>query len=144
MPGSPEFRRISPSCSNLEEINHVYISDGGKVKKHKLPQSHWKKSQASKTALDAEKAEKWLDGIFASFEETEYTNDLLSHLRRCLRQSLSFTDFFEYLVAGMFEQDGLILLNSGDPGIRALVAKLCFRPLKVKLFYKKRPVFFFD
>jgi hypothetical protein len=24
------------------------------------------------------------------------------------------------------------------------IAKLCFRPLKVKLFYKKRPVFFFD
>ena len=113
---------------DLEEINHVYISDGGKVKKHKLPQSHWKKSQAAKTALDAEKAEKWLDGIFASFEETEYTNDLLSHLRRCLRQSLSFTDFFEYLVAGMFEQDGLILLNSGDPGIRALEARF-FRQL---------------
>ncbi|PLC16642.1 bacillithiol biosynthesis cysteine-adding enzyme BshC [Bacillus paralicheniformis] len=113
---------------DLEEINHVYISDGGKVKKHKLPQSHWKKSQASKTALDAEKAEKWLDGIFASFEETEYTNDLLGHLRRCLRQSLSFTDFFEYLVAGMFEQDGLILLNSGDPGIRALEARF-FRQL---------------
>lgn len=78
------------------------------MKKHKLPQSHWKKSQAAKTALDAEKAEKWLDGIFASFEETEYTNHLLGHLRRCLRQSLSFTDFFEFLVADMFEQDGLI------------------------------------
>ncbi|MCY7860759.1 bacillithiol biosynthesis cysteine-adding enzyme BshC [Bacillus haynesii] len=113
---------------DLEEINHVHISDGGKVKKHKLPQSHWKKSQAAKTALDAEKAEKWLDGIFASFEETEYTKDLLSHLRRCLRQSLSFTDFFEWLVADMFAQDGLILLNSGDPGIRALEARF-FRQL---------------
>ncbi|MCY8643783.1 bacillithiol biosynthesis cysteine-adding enzyme BshC [Bacillus haynesii] len=119
---------IAGEDHDLEEINHVHISEGRKVKKHKLPQSHWKKSQAAKTALDVEKAEKWLDGIFASFEETEYTKDLLGHLRRCLRQSLSFTDFFEWLVADMFAQDGLILLNSGDPGIRALEARF-FRQL---------------
>jgi uncharacterized protein YllA (UPF0747 family) len=67
-------------------------------------------------------------GCFASFEETEYTNDLLGNLRRCLRQSLSFTDFLNFLFADMFEEDGLILLNSGDPGIRNLEARF-FRQL---------------
>ena len=46
---------------DLEEINHLYISDSGKVKKHKLTQPHWKKSQAAKTELDAGKAEQWLN-----------------------------------------------------------------------------------
>ncbi|WP_077736879.1 bacillithiol biosynthesis cysteine-adding enzyme BshC [Bacillus sonorensis] len=107
---------------DLEEINHLFISDSGHVKKYKLAQPHWKKSQAANTPLDTDKTETWLNGIFASFEETEYTNGLLTHLRRCLRQSSSFTEFFEYIVADMFEKEGLVMLNSGDPGIRALEA----------------------
>ncbi|MED2943155.1 bacillithiol biosynthesis cysteine-adding enzyme BshC [Bacillus swezeyi] len=115
---------------DLEEINHLYISDSGHVKKYKLAQPHWKKSQAAKTELDADKAEKWLHGVFASFEETEYTNDLLAHLQRCLRKSSTFSEFFEYIAADMFEKDGLILLNSGDPGLRALEAEFFQQILK--------------
>ncbi|ATH91317.1 hypothetical protein ACH95_19720 [Bacillus glycinifermentans] len=105
---------------DLDEINHLYVSDGGNVKKHKLAQAHWKKSQAAKTALDSDKAEQWLNRLFASFEETEYTNGLLSKLKRCLRQSSSIAEFFEYIIADLFENDGLVLLNSGDPGLRSL------------------------
>lgn len=39
---------IAGEDHDLEEINHVHISDGGKVKKHKLPQSHWKKARRQK------------------------------------------------------------------------------------------------
>ncbi|NPC92464.1 bacillithiol biosynthesis cysteine-adding enzyme BshC [Bacillus sp. WMMC1349] len=105
---------------DIEEINHLYISDNGKVKKYKLTQSYWKKSAAAKTPLELDKAEKWLKGVFASFEETEYTNELLANVQRCLRQSESFTDFFEYIIVELFEKDGLVLLNSGDPELRAL------------------------
>ncbi|MDA1475653.1 bacillithiol biosynthesis cysteine-adding enzyme BshC [Bacillus changyiensis] len=105
---------------DIEEINHLYLSDNGKVKKYKLTQSYWKKSAAAKTPLDLDKAEKWLKGVFASFQETEYTNELLANVQRCLRQSESFTDFFEYMIVELFEKDGLVLLNSGDPELRAL------------------------
>ncbi|MCY7855348.1 bacillithiol biosynthesis cysteine-adding enzyme BshC [Bacillus sonorensis] len=115
---------------DLEEINHLYISDSGKVKKHKLTQPHWKKSQAAKTELDAGKAEQWLNGVFASFEETEYTNGLLSKLKRCMRQSSSFADFFEYIVADLFQHDGLVLLNSGDPELRSLEVRFFQELLK--------------
>lgn len=58
--------------------------------------------------------------MFAAFEETDHTNTLLEHVKRCLRESVTFTDFFEQLIADLFQEEGLVLLNSGDPGIKKL------------------------
>ncbi|PSA98149.1 bacillithiol biosynthesis cysteine-adding enzyme BshC [Bacillus halotolerans] len=105
---------------DLDEINFVHtLEESGPVKK-KLPQSYWKKSSAANTPLDQDKCAAWIDDVFAAFEETDHTNTLLEHVKRCLRESVTFTDFFEQLIADLFQEEGLVLLNSGDPGIKKL------------------------
>ncbi|MFB8734415.1 bacillithiol biosynthesis BshC [Bacillus sp. SL00103] len=49
-----------------------------------------------------------------------YACDLLEQLLRCLRKSQAFTDFFEWIVCDLFEEDGLLLFNSGDLGVKPL------------------------
>lgn len=106
---------------DLEEINYVHTSTEKKGPvKQKLPQSYWKKTSAAKTPLDQEKCAAWIEEVFAAFEETDHTNALLQNVMRCLRSSETFTDFFELLIADLFQEEGLILLNSGDPGIKKL------------------------
>ncbi|MGW8458007.1 bacillithiol biosynthesis cysteine-adding enzyme BshC [Bacillus atrophaeus] len=105
---------------DLEEINYVHTSEQNSPVKKKLPQSYWKKTSAANTSLDQEKCAMWIDEVFGSFEETDHTNTLIEHVKRCLRDSTTFTDFFEHLIAAMFQEEGLVLLNSGDPGIKKL------------------------
>ncbi|MGQ9007269.1 bacillithiol biosynthesis cysteine-adding enzyme BshC [Bacillus stercoris] len=105
---------------DLDEINFVHISEENGPMKKKLSQSYWKKSSAASTTLDQEKCAAWIDDVFAAFEETDHTNLLLDNVKRCLRESVTFTDFFELLIADLFQEEGLVLLNSGDPGIKKL------------------------
>ncbi|MCA1171883.1 bacillithiol biosynthesis cysteine-adding enzyme BshC [Bacillus subtilis] len=105
---------------DLDEINFVHTSEENGPVKKKLPQSYWKKSSAASTSLDQEKCAAWIDDVFAAFEETDHTNTLLDNVKRCLRESVTFTDFFELLIADLFQEEGLVLLNSGDPGIKKL------------------------
>ncbi|MEG7334244.1 bacillithiol biosynthesis cysteine-adding enzyme BshC [Bacillus sp. 0102A] len=105
---------------DLDEINFVHTSEENGPVKTKLPQSYWKKSSAASTTLDQEKCAAWIDGVFAAFEETDHTNTLLDNVKRCLSESVTFTDFFELLIADLFQEEGLVLLNSGDPGIKKL------------------------
>lgn len=105
---------------DLDEINFVHTSEENGPVKKKLPQSYWKKSSAASTSLDQEKCAEWIDDVFAAFEETDHTNALLDNVKRCLRESVTFTDFFELLIADLFQEEGLVLLNSGDPGIKKL------------------------
>ncbi|BBP89090.1 hypothetical protein BsIDN1_27080 [Bacillus safensis] len=100
----------------------VYTSGEKGPVKQKLPLHNVKKKTAAKrTPLHQEKkTEKWLRDVFSTYEESAYTNDLLDQLLRCLRKSQTFTDFFEWIVCDLFEEDGLLLFNSGDLGVKPL------------------------
>lgn len=105
---------------DVDEINFVYTSGEKGPVKQKLPLHNVKKTAAKRTPLHQEKTEKWLRDVFSTFEESAYTNDLLDQLLRCLRKSQTFTDFFEWIVCDLFEEDGLLLFNSGDLGVKPL------------------------
>lgn len=105
---------------DVDEINFVYTSGEKGPVKQKLPLHHVKKTGAKRTPLHQEKTERWLRDVFSTYEESAYTNDLFDQLLRCLRKSETFTDFFEWIVCDLFEEDGLLLLNSGDFGVKPL------------------------
>ncbi|MDM5297817.1 bacillithiol biosynthesis cysteine-adding enzyme BshC [Bacillus pumilus] len=105
---------------DVDEINMVFTSGEKGPVKQKLSLHHVKKTAAKRTPLDQEKTEKWLRHVFSTYEETAYTNELLEKLLRCLRKSQTFTDFFEWIVFDLFEEDGLLLFNSGDLGVKPL------------------------
>ncbi|MFV5961536.1 bacillithiol biosynthesis cysteine-adding enzyme BshC [Bacillus sp. AK25] len=105
---------------DVDEINFVYTSGEKGPVKQKLPLHHVKKTAAKRTPLHQEKTERWLRDVFSTYEESAYTNNLFDQLLRCLRKSETFTDFFEWIVCDLFEEDGLLLLNSGDFGVKPL------------------------
>lgn len=105
---------------DVDEINFVYTSGEKGPVKQKLPLHHVKKTAAKRTPLHQEKTERWLRDVFSTYEESAYTNDLFDQLLSCLRKSETFTDFFEWIVCDLFEEDGLLLLNSGDFGVKPL------------------------
>lgn len=105
---------------DVDEINFVYTSGEKGPVKQKLSLHNVKKAAAKRIPLDQEKTETWLRDVFSTYEESAYTNDLLDQLLRCLRKSQTFTDFFEWIVCDLFEEDGLLLLNSGDLGVKPL------------------------
>ncbi|MFS0654216.1 bacillithiol biosynthesis cysteine-adding enzyme BshC [Bacillus sp. 179-C3.3 HS] len=105
---------------DVDEINFVYTSGEKGPVKQKLPIHNVKKAAAKRIPLHQEKTEKWLRDVFSTYEETSYTNDLLDQLIRCLRKSHTYTDFFEWIVCDLFGEDGLLLFNSGDLGVKSL------------------------
>src|SRR5699024_2038152 len=52
--------------------------------------------------------------------ETEYTKALYSKMKKMLHQSKSFTDFFATIILDLFQDEGLILIDSASREVRAL------------------------
>ncbi|OLS37376.1 bacillithiol biosynthesis cysteine-adding enzyme BshC [Alkalihalophilus pseudofirmus] len=102
---------------DLEEVRFVYTNNG----------SAWKKSgldivdnmqSLSKTNLPVDKVSRWLDDVFKTLPETDYTEDLTAQIKGYLENSHSFVDFFSILMNWLFKDEGLILLDSDHPALR--------------------------
>ncbi|MCD7033901.1 bacillithiol biosynthesis cysteine-adding enzyme BshC [Metabacillus sp. GX 13764] len=111
---------IAGEDHDFAEINHVYIEDKGRPKKKSIQQMQIEKGSVAKMPIDREKCSVWVDEIFQSFGETQHTNTLKAGVLSALEKSETYTDFFEWLVMDLFKEEGLVLVNSGDPEIRSL------------------------
>ncbi|MBB6455020.1 bacillithiol biosynthesis cysteine-adding enzyme BshC [Salirhabdus euzebyi] len=105
---------------DFEEINHISLPIAPHMKKYKILQRQTKKESVSHMELDQEEAVKWLENIFRNLEETSWTKPLLTKLTSLIEQSKTFVDFFSRVVFTLFEQEGIVLLDSGDPKVREL------------------------
>jgi bacillithiol biosynthesis cysteine-adding enzyme BshC len=79
---------------------------------------------ASKTEIDKNEMKKWLLKIFKTFEETEYTNDLIADLDKMISESNTYVDFFAKIIFKMFKKEGLVLIDADDPNVRKLESDL--------------------
>ncbi|WLV25674.1 bacillithiol biosynthesis cysteine-adding enzyme BshC [Aciduricibacillus chroicocephali] len=113
---------IAGEDHDFDEINHVFMPVEGKMEKIKLAQKPDKKS-VSKVAINAEKSRDFLDAVFATLEETEWTKEWYRICMEILEQSDSYVDFFARLIFSIFEEEGVILLDSADPDIRRLESR---------------------
>ncbi|MCP8970253.1 bacillithiol biosynthesis cysteine-adding enzyme BshC [Ectobacillus ponti] len=111
---------IAGEDHDLEEINHVFVLRDKQVKKHVLPQKTWQKLSASDMELDQAAALQWVEDVFKTYRETAYTNDLLQLVKRCLQASRTYVDFFARLITVLFQEQGLILVDSGHDELRRI------------------------
>ncbi|MHA6251390.1 bacillithiol biosynthesis cysteine-adding enzyme BshC [Oceanobacillus sp. CAU 1775] len=111
---------IAGEDHDYEEINHVYMPDKTELKKMKLKQSLYKKAPISQVELDKEICEKWLQDLFLQLDETKYSKELFEMLKKHLQHSSSFTDFFAKIIFEIFQEEGIILIDSADENVRAL------------------------
>ncbi|OZU90415.1 bacillithiol biosynthesis cysteine-adding enzyme BshC [Virgibacillus indicus] len=111
---------IAGEDHDFDEINHVYLPDVPKMKKYKLIQEVVQKSSVSDLKIDEIKSSQWLHSLFEDLTETEFTNDLYALVKGCLDQSATYVDFFARVIFQLFEEDGLVLIDSGHPLVRRM------------------------
>ncbi|HET7522387.1 MAG TPA: bacillithiol biosynthesis cysteine-adding enzyme BshC [Bacillales bacterium] len=111
---------IAGEDHDFDEINHTYILQNNRPHKVAVPQSGPHKKSVSKITLDKAEMRAWVANIVKSYGETEHTRALFRLLEGAVEQSETFVDFFAYLVTALFKEDGLVLIDSNDPGLRRL------------------------
>jgi bacillithiol synthase len=119
VPVAPVFW-IAGEDHDMDEINHVMVPKNNTAKKISYRAASAVKSSASLWQWDPDDVKPWLQDVFRSFGETAFTNDFLAETERLLSESDSIVTFFAKLLSHWFSEEGLILLDSGDPEFKKL------------------------
>lgn len=119
VPVAPVFW-IAGEDHDMDEINHVMVPKNDTAKKISLKAASSVKSSASLWKWNPDDVKPWLQDVFRSLGETAFTNDYLAQTERFLYESDSIVTFFAKLLSHWFSEEGLILLDSGDPEFKKL------------------------
>ncbi|RLL45520.1 bacillithiol biosynthesis cysteine-adding enzyme BshC [Oceanobacillus piezotolerans] len=111
---------IAGEDHDFDEINHIYLRNSNEMKKWKVSQQNEQKSSVSHIEMDKEEVKNWLNRIFIELQETAYTKELHEVTEACLSQSNTYTEFFARLIFRLFDEYGLVLVDSAHPLIRNL------------------------
>ncbi|MFC7392451.1 bacillithiol biosynthesis cysteine-adding enzyme BshC [Scopulibacillus cellulosilyticus] len=112
---------IAGEDHDFDEINHVYIRKNEALKKYPYKQIlSNNKTSVSKLDIDHKELSDWVETIFQSYGETEYTRDIVAKIRQMMDRSETVVDFFAFLIHRLFDKYGLILIDSADPSVRKL------------------------
>lgn len=115
---------IAGEDHDFDEINHLFIQKEEKIEKIAIPPSDDKRKQLANVELDKEQLELFMKEVFRSFKETNYTADLLLEVEKLAKSSTTYVDFFANLINWLFQDEGLILINSADPNVRKIEGEL--------------------
>ncbi|EJS71066.1 bacillithiol biosynthesis cysteine-adding enzyme BshC [Bacillus cereus] len=111
---------IAGEDHDMDEINHTFVTKNEKIKKTIFHDRNPKKASASESELSVEDCRKWIEDIFKTYPETNFTKDVLRFVDDALNKSNTYVDFFAYLITKMFAKSGLILVDSHHPELRKL------------------------
>ena len=111
---------IAGEDHDYDEINHVFYIENETLEKHTLRQEVNEKHSISHIKIDRIHANQWLDELFIQLKETRYTANLYDTVNKCLEQSTTYVDFFARLIFQLFEDEGLVLIDSGSSELRQL------------------------
>ncbi len=115
---------IAGEDHDFPEVNHVYAEEGSELKRIVYPDKPLSKKMISDMVLESGTAKKWLEDVFSLWGETEHTNELMDWAEKALEKSETSTDFFAFLINDLFKDQGLLLVDSGDPDFRKLAGPL--------------------
>lgn len=123
---------IAGEDHDFDEVNHVYLQaqkDGAKkIRLHDAPEG---RVSISHFSLEEGSLENFINEFFSGQIETEYTEDLKKKLYGFAAQSQTLTDFFARIMAWLFGEKGLVLIDSTLPFLRQL-EKENFRELIIR------------
>lgn len=107
---------------DLNEINHVYTEAEGRAVKHQLRDKFVLKLMASNATYDKGQMASFVKSIFGKYGETSYTKDLLDEVLDAVEKEQTFTQFFVRLMNGLFQDEGLLFIDSAFKPLRELEA----------------------
>ncbi|TMN23485.1 bacillithiol biosynthesis cysteine-adding enzyme BshC [Lentibacillus cibarius] len=111
---------IAGEDHDYEEINHVYLPEMNRMKKHTLPQQTSGKLPVSDIQIDGTKLLTWINHLFDQLPETDQTKALYQTILDCQEQSATYVDFFARFLYQLLGDEEIILADSGNPAMRNL------------------------
>ncbi|WP_164669103.1 bacillithiol biosynthesis cysteine-adding enzyme BshC [Virgibacillus doumboii] len=111
---------IAGEDHDFEEINHIFLPEESTMKKFKLLQRVMGKQSVSDIPIDQKYADQWINRLFQQLSETRYTKELYKTIQDCLEKSDTYVDFFARIIFHLFDEEGVVLTDSGNPLIRKL------------------------
>ncbi|MGI8348194.1 bacillithiol biosynthesis cysteine-adding enzyme BshC [Niallia circulans] len=111
------------------EINHIYTPGKEKMKKVVFPQRVLDKRMTSDILLEKEVCIEWLETVVESYGETDHSKPLLELLHSAVHESTTIVDFFSYITMSLFQDYGLLLVDSGDKEIRKLEKEIFLKQI---------------
>lgn len=111
---------IAGEDHDLNEINHVYTANKGIAYKNQYKEQYIFKSMASETKYNQKQMTAFICAIFEKFGETAHTKALLDHVLHVVHQRTTFTELFTDLMNGLFQEEGLLFVDSAFPPLRQL------------------------
>ncbi|GAA0445894.1 bacillithiol biosynthesis cysteine-adding enzyme BshC [Lentibacillus halophilus] len=111
---------IAGEDHDFDEVNHVFVSEQMRLKKHSLTQQPEGKQPVSDIPIDGEALTSWVDQLFETLPETEHTKQLYHMIQDCWEQSSTYVDFFARFLYQLLDGEPIILADSGHPAMRHL------------------------
>lgn len=105
---------------DLNEINHVYTESSQGTTKHKYPEKFILKLMASDATYNRKEMTSFVEGVFRQFGETAHTRELLVEVLTAVEAEETFTSFFVRLMNGLFQEQGLLFIDSAYKPLREI------------------------
>ncbi len=128
-PVTPVFW-VAGEDHDFDEVNHVYfLSAQQAIGKVKIEHPTGKRASVSQLVLSAACWEDAVGQMERALPDTEFKPGLIGKLRDIAARSRTLADFFGAMMAWLFADYGLVLVDSDDPGLRELEAPMFGRLL---------------
>jgi bacillithiol biosynthesis cysteine-adding enzyme BshC len=121
---------IAGEDHDYDEVNHIFINNGGTLKKKVYPERVFEKDMISNLTLDHELCMHWVHGVIEQLGESEHTGGLIQFAKSAIDKSSTFVDFFAYMIMELFKEHGLLIIDSADRGLRQLESPYFYRMIE--------------
>lgn len=111
---------IAGEDHDFDEINHIFLPEVPQMEKYTLAQKIVGKLPVSMIEKDDDHARAWVDQLFSGLQETVHTKTLYTTIMDCLDKSATYVDFFARIIYTLFQEEGIVLVDSNHPELRNL------------------------
>lgn len=123
---------IAGEDHDFEEVNHIWIRDTkGQIRKQSVDRSFTNelyRAPVSSLPMNRTKMLIWLEELGNRLPDTLYKNEWMQRCEKVLASVQTWGQFFRRMMQGLFDQWGLLLIDSNHQELRRLETK-CFLQL---------------
>ncbi|QNK54490.1 bacillithiol biosynthesis cysteine-adding enzyme BshC [Paenibacillus sp. PAMC21692] len=122
---------IAGEDHDWDEANHAYVVTADQeLRKLTASKPEGSRTSVSRTRIAEEQWEKLVGELEQSLPSSEFKASIMERLRQLTKSSGTLSDMFASIMAIMFGEVGLVLLDADDAALRALEAPMFRRMLE--------------
>jgi len=121
---------IAGEDHDYDEVNHIFVEKENQLEKSIYPEKVLDKRMVSHIEIKKDVLKNWVIDIISSYGETEHTKSLLQFADAAIENSVTFVDFFAHITMSLFKEYGLLIVDSGDKGLRKLEKEYFINQIK--------------